>query len=76
MKFLFLIVLIIAALLVLRKVQSSRKSVQPPPSSRDPESMVKCALCGVNQPVSESILTRGRYYCCSAHQLQAESQQD
>ncbi|MEI7431287.1 MAG: PP0621 family protein [Betaproteobacteria bacterium] len=76
MKFLFLIVLVIAVLLVLRKVQSSRKNVQPPPSSRGPESMVKCAHCGVNQPVSESILTHGCYYCCSAHQHQAESRQD
>jgi uncharacterized protein len=76
MKFLLLIVLVVAVLLVLRKVQGSRKSVQPPPASRDAEQMVKCAHCGVNQPVSESILTHGRYFCCRDHLLQAESRQE
>jgi uncharacterized protein len=31
------------------------------------ERMVQCAHCGVNQPVSESLLANGRYYCCTAH---------
>jgi uncharacterized protein len=34
---------------------------------REAERMVACSRCGVNQPVSESILVRGRYYCCAAH---------
>lgn len=39
----------------------------------EPEQMVKCAHCGVNQPISESILTHGRYYCCNAHRLESEA---
>jgi len=31
------------------------------------ERMVQCAHCGVNQPVSESLLVNDRYYCCAAH---------
>ncbi|WP_374683204.1 PP0621 family protein [Accumulibacter sp.] len=34
---------------------------------REAERMVQCTRCGVNQPVSESILADGRYYCCAAH---------
>jgi len=41
---------------------ASRSTVQ-----REAERMVQCTRCGVNQPVSESILVKGRYYCCAAH---------
>ncbi len=34
---------------------------------REVERMVQCAHCGVNQPISESLLANGRYYCCAAH---------
>lgn len=72
MKFLLLIALFFAVLWILRKAQSARSAGRPPPA-RAPERMVKCAHCGVNQPVSESILTHGRYYCCAAHQHEGES---
>jgi len=38
--------------------------------------MVKCAHCGVNQPVGESILANGRYYCSTDHRHEAESPGD
>ncbi|WP_353847451.1 PP0621 family protein [Accumulibacter sp.] len=37
------------------------------PRDRAAERMVPCAQCGINQPVSESLLANGRYYCCAAH---------
>jgi uncharacterized protein len=73
MRFLLLIVLVIAVLLVLRKIQGSRKESPPRSSPAASERMVVCARCGVNQPVSESILSAGRYYCCNAHRQEAES---
>jgi uncharacterized protein len=76
MKYLLLIALFVVVLLMLRKIQASRSGVRPPPAPRAPERMVKCAYCGVNQPVSESILTDGRYYCCIAHRQEAESKND
>ena len=72
MKFLLLVALFLAVYLLLRKAAASRSSARQP-SPRAAERMVKCAHCGVNQPVSESILTHGRYYCCNAHRLEAES---
>jgi uncharacterized protein len=73
MKYLLLIALFLVVLWALRKAQSSRPGVQAPPASRVPEQMVKCAHCGVNQPISESILTQGHYYCCEEHRHEAES---
>jgi uncharacterized protein len=34
------------------------------------EDMVRCALCGVHLPRSESIMTDGRNYCSPEHQRQ------
>lgn len=76
MKYLLLIALFFLVLWILRKSQTFRSGGQEPPASRAPERMVRCAHCGVNQPVSESILTRGRYYCCIAHRHEAESLDD
>ena len=74
MKYLLLIALFFVVLWALRRAQGARSAGhQPPPAARAPEQMVKCALCGVNQPVSESILTHGHYYCCNAHRLEGET---
>jgi uncharacterized protein len=68
MRYLLLIALFFLVLWLLRKLPISRPGAPPSPASKPSERMVKCAYCGVNQPVSESILTNGRYYCCVAHQ--------
>lgn len=34
------------------------------------EDMVRCAVCGVNLPRSEALLSRGRFYCGQAHREQ------
>ena len=73
MKYLLLVALFFVVLWLLRKAQASRSGGRAPPAARAPEQMVKCAHCGVNQPVSESILTHGHYYCCNAHRQEAES---
>ena len=45
------------------------------PKERTAERMVACAYCGLNQPVSESILAKdGQYYCGSEHQQRAAEQ--
>ncbi len=76
MKYLILIALFFVVLWVLRKVQMPRSGRGQSPVSREPERMVKCVYCGVNQPVSESILTQGRYFCCVEHRREAESTED
>lgn len=75
MKYLLLIALFFVVLGLLRKARALRSSRPAPPVARAPEQMVRCAHCGVNQPVSESILTHGHYYCCDDHRHQAESRE-
>lgn len=75
MKYLLLIVLFFFVLWILRKAQTSRSNGQPP-VPREPERMVRCAHCGVNQPISESLLAKGRYFCCAEHRREAESMED
>jgi hypothetical protein len=58
---------------LLRKSRAARSGEPRPPVEREVEGMVKCSYCGVNQPMSESILTAGRYYCCAAHRQAAEA---
>lgn len=55
-----------------RKSRTNRRNLDRR-SVREVEEMVTCAHCGVNQPISESILVHGRHYCCLAHQRDAES---
>ena len=71
-KYLLLIALAIVVWWMWRKSQAARSATQAPPVQREAERMVKCARCGVNQPVSESILAGGAYYCCAAHRRDAE----
>ncbi|WP_313951719.1 PP0621 family protein [Accumulibacter sp.] len=67
-KYLLLIGLVWAVWLIWRKGRtSSHDGVESQTVEREAERMVECARCGVNQPVSESILANGRYYCCQAH---------
>ena len=72
MKILLLIVLAIVALLVWRRMQGLPRRVRPQPAARAAERIVICVHCGVNQPISEGVLTQGRYYCCDAHWHEAE----
>lgn len=76
MKYLLLIALFFLIVSLWRKAISSRSGSAAPPSSRAAERMVKCAHCGVNQPVGESILANGHYYCSTDHRHEAESPGD
>ena len=70
MKYLMLIAFFVLVLLALRKAGRVRAGVKPI-AEREPERMVVCAYCGVNQPLSESIVSSARYFCCVEHQRAA-----
>ncbi|MBL8395022.1 MAG: hypothetical protein JNK99_09790 [Candidatus Accumulibacter sp.] len=65
-KYLLLIALGLCAWWIWRKLRQADHTT-PPRRGREAERMVQCARCGVNQPISESILANGRYYCSTAH---------
>jgi len=76
-KILFWALLIIGALLIARilahqntrtTAQPRRARQQPPPAVGDnPESMVRCAHCGIHLPRSDAVLLEGRTWCSSEH---------
>ena len=67
MRFLIVFALFGIVWWLLRRSAVARLSQRRQWASREPEQMVTCAHCGVNQPVSESVLVDGRYYCCQEH---------
>lgn len=73
-KYLLMIALAVVVWWMWRKSRAQDAATQRPPAQRAAERMVKCSYCGVNQPVSESLLAGGRYYCCAAHRQAAESE--
>jgi len=76
-KLLFWIVVIFAALLVIRivayKAQAAKRPVAPPPAkprfdaADRNESMVRCAHCGIHLPRSEAYMQQGQTWCSSEH---------
>ena len=68
-----LLLLLAFVVLVIAYLRQSRAPVRRPPAERAAKTMVRCAHCGVNQPLSESLRVHGRYYCCEAHRRQAEA---
>ena len=70
-KYLLLIGLAFFVWWLWRKARASRAGSGQRP--RAIERMVQCAHCGVNQPITESILADGRYFCCAAHLRESES---
>lgn len=68
-----IILLVLGLLLVYWILRSYRKRVgrrDGPPQAGTAEDMVRCAQCGVHLPRSESITTRGNFYCSAEHQRQ------
>ncbi len=72
-KYLLLIGLVVAVWWFWRESQKTRTGKSRQDFKGETERMVECAHCGVNQPVSESILASGRYYCCAGHLPAGES---
>jgi len=65
-RLLFLLAVIIVVYLLLksyRKQAPKQDASTPAPA----EEMVRCVVCGVHLPKSESILAGGNFYCSEAH---------
>lgn len=75
-KLLFWVVLIIAVLFVARiaaRMAAARQADEQKPARRNPppaaapESMVRCAHCGIHLPRSEAVLQNGLTWCSTEH---------
>jgi uncharacterized protein len=75
MKFLLLILVVLAAVWLLR---GARRRVEPPaepsapPSPASPQQIVACAQCGVHLPSGEALPGRGGVFCGEAHRAEFE----
>ena len=69
-KYLLLLAIVLLVGIWLAKRYRSRGGRSETAAPRPEEDMVRCALCGVHLPRSESIVTRGVYYCSAEHQRQ------
>ena len=76
MRFLIVFALFGVVWWLLRRIAVARLAQRERRASREPERMVTCAHCGVNQPVSESVMVDGRYYCCQEHRRAATPMDD
>ena len=66
-----IILLVLGLVLVYWTLKSYRRGVDrhdAPPPAKAGEDMVRCEHCGVHLPRSESITTRGVFYCTAEHQ--------
>ena len=68
-KFLLLLAVLIVAYLIVSRMRrdSSSTATRKPPAAPKAEDMVRCAVCGVNLPRSESFTSRGRFFCSDDH---------
>jgi len=69
-KFLLLVALGLLVGWWIAKRYRARSDAGDDKTPRGSEDMVRCALCGVHLPRSESLMTRGLYYCSAEHQRQ------
>lgn len=70
-KFLLLLALGIVVYLIVSRMRRDGNAPEalrkPPPAASPPEDMVRCDVCNVHLPRSESFVSRGRYYCSDQH---------
>lgn len=65
-KYLLVIAVVIAVYLIVRSGRRKSEGAPPPSAPRD-EDMVRCRLCGVHLPKSESLSSQGDFYCTEEH---------
>ncbi|HWQ37343.1 MAG TPA: PP0621 family protein [Burkholderiales bacterium] len=67
-KFLLLIALFIVLYLIFRSIRrAARAAPSETPGAKRAEDMVRCKICGVHLPRSESITSRGEFFCSQEH---------
>ena len=67
---LLLAIVVLAGFWLARRYGNRSASSKTTAASPQEEDMVRCEQCGVHLPRSESLLTRGYYYCSPEHQRQ------
>jgi uncharacterized protein len=75
-KFLLLIAIFIIAYLFIRSTRVvARTHRENKAGNRPTEDMVRCKVCGVHLPRSESVTSRGEFFCSKEHLALADKGQ-
>jgi uncharacterized protein len=77
MKFLILLLAVIALMYLLRGTRRRVDPPQPRPTKGDAgkvQSMVSCQLCGLHLPDADALPGRGGVFCSEAHRAEYEKQ--
>ena len=69
-KFLVIFLGLLLAYWILKSYRKPGGRRDRPPQGGTGEDMVRCDQCGIHLPRSESITTRGNFYCSAEHQRQ------
>jgi uncharacterized protein len=73
MKFLLILIVILAVIWLMRRGSASRhgrKRQARPNGASQVRPMVECAHCGVHLPADEAVIgSEGRTYCSEAHRV-------
>jgi len=77
MKYLLLVLIVLLAAWLWRLNRGelpgpSRRNTPPTSPPRDPQSMVRCAHCGVHLPQGDAVAGRLGWYCSVEHHRVAE----
>ena len=74
MKYLLVIAVVAIAFYIWRKSHppTIRTRRQPGPSSGAPQTMVRCAQCGLHLPAADAVTGERGVYCGAPHRLLAE----
>lgn len=67
----YLLVLVVVGLVVWLLTARARTGGRPPGADRDrpapPQSMARCAHCGLHLPAADAVVEGSRVYCSEAH---------
>ncbi len=73
MKFLLVLVVVLAGVWLWRSNrQSDKKMNQAPKAGPEPLEMVRCALCSVHVPAADAVQGKKGTYCSAEHRDRAE----
>jgi uncharacterized protein len=80
MKYLLLILLLAGVFYMLglkrsRPREPESRTPAPPPAPAAPQSMLRCAECGIHLPADEALPGKGGVFCSAAHRAGFEARQ-
>ena len=75
MKYLLLLALLAGVFFYARRGRPSEPEARKPPPPAPPQTMLRCAECGMHLPADEALPGKGGVFCGAAHRASFEARQ-